>query len=130
VRCTPSSPISPTTRRPSQLPARGTPRESRDPSGGRLARLTALDPEQPRQALAFLSGYQPGVFDAILDAVEPGTQNTTDQEPFCARCGAPVGIFLAHGQDYRHYRGVLTATSKPKPYKTDHAPVLAWRPAA
>ncbi len=44
-------------------------------------------------------------------------------------CGAPVGIFLAHGTDYRHYRGILTATSKPRPYKTDHAPVISWRPA-
>jgi hypothetical protein len=52
-----------------------------------------------------------------------------DQEPFCAACGAPVGIFLAHGKDYRHYRGVVTATSTPRPYKADHAPVIAWRPA-
>jgi ribosomal protein S27AE len=113
------------------LPASGR-RESRDPSGGRLARLAELDPEQPRLALAFLSGFRPRVFDAILDAVEPpATQDdTTDQEPFCARCGAPVGIFLAHGPDYRHYRGAITATSKPKPYKADHAPVIAWRPAA
>jgi ribosomal protein S27AE len=115
------------------LPASGA-REMRDPSGLRVARLAVLDSEQPRQALAFLSGFRPGVFDAILDAVEPparpGTQDTTDREPFCARCGAPVGIFLAHGPDYRHYRGAITATSKPKPYKTDHAPVVAWRRAA
>jgi hypothetical protein len=115
------------------LPASGE-RERRAPSGGRLARLAALDPEQPRQALIFLSGYRPRVFDVILDAVEPparpGAENATDREPFCARCGAPVGIFLAHGQDYRHYRGVLTATSKPKPYKADHVPVVAWRRAA
>jgi hypothetical protein len=115
------------------LPASDS-RESRDPSGGRLARLAVLDPEQPRQALIFLSGYRPRVFDAILDAVEPparpSPEDSTDREPFCARCGAPVGIFLAHGQGYRHYRGVLTATSKPKPYKADHAPVIAWRPAA
>jgi ribosomal protein S27AE len=115
------------------LPASGPPGRCA-PSGGRLARLAALDPEQRRLALAFLSGYRPRVFDAILDAVEPparpGTQDAVDQEPFCARCGAPVGIFLAHGKDYRHYRGVLTATSKPKPYKAGHAPVIAWRRAA
>jgi hypothetical protein len=40
-----------------------------------------------------------------------------------------VGIFLAHGPDSRHYRGVVTATSKPKPYKADHVPVVAWRRA-
>jgi hypothetical protein len=52
------------------LPA-SAPRERRAPSGGRLARLAALDPGQPRQALIFLSGYRPRVFDVILDAVEP-----------------------------------------------------------
>jgi hypothetical protein len=41
-----------------------------------------------------------------------------------------VGIFLAHGKEYRHYRDIITATSKPKPYKADHAPVIAWRRAA
>ena len=104
MRCNPSSPISPPVRRPSPASA---PRERRAPSGGRLARLAVLDPEQPRQALAFLSGYRPRVFDAILDAVEPparpSPEDSTDREPFCARCGAPIGIFLAHGQDYRHY---------------------------
>lgn len=43
-------------------------------------------------------------------------------------CGVSVGVFLAHGRDYRHYRGVLTTTSKPRPYKADHAPVIRWRP--
>jgi len=84
-------------------------------------------------ALTFLSGYHPRVFDAILDAVEPcaetGVGDKTDQEPFCVLCGAPVGIFLAHGKDYRHYRGLVTATSKPRPYKADHAPLIGWRPA-
>jgi hypothetical protein len=36
-----------------------------------MARLAALDPGQLPMALAFLSGYHPLVFDAILDAVEP-----------------------------------------------------------
>ena len=116
------------------LPA-SSPEECLAKDRERLARLTALDPEQPHMALVFLTGYHPAVFDAILDAVEPCGQNDTqddqaDQEPFCAACGAPVGIFLAHGKNYRHYRGVLTPTSKPRPYKADHAPVIAWRPAA
>ena len=37
---------------------------------------------------------------------------------------------LAHGKDYRHYRGAITAISKPRPYKADHAPVVGWRAAA
>jgi hypothetical protein len=46
------------------------------------------------------------------------------------KCGAPADVFLAHGKGYRHYRGALTATSKPRPYKADHIPVVTWRPAA
>jgi hypothetical protein len=99
-----------------------------------LARIAVLDPEQPPLALAFLAGYYPAVFEAVLEAVEPcdgpNAENETPfQEPFCVKCGVPVGVFLAHGREYRHYRGVRTATSKPKPYKTDHAPVVGWRPA-
>jgi hypothetical protein len=97
-----------------------------------LDRVAALDPEQLPLALAFLSGYHPWVFEAVLEAVAPcdgigAEDKTPGQEPFCVKCGAPVGIFLAHGKEYRHYRGVLTANSKPKPYKADHAPVVGWR---
>ena len=110
------------------LPASGP--ESQLRSRERLTRLAALDPEQLPLALAFLAGYHPRVFDAALSAVEPcARKDTPDLEPFCVRCNAPVGIFLAHGKDYRHYRGVVTATSRPRPYKADHAPVVGWRPA-
>ncbi len=109
------------------------PEERRAQASERLTRLAALDPEQLPMALTFLSGYHPRVFDAILNAVEPCAETdgdgTAGQEPFCVLCGAPVGIFLAHGKEYRHYCGVLTATSKPRPYKADHAPVISWRPA-
>lgn len=115
------------------VPASG-PEERRARAREDLARLAALDPEQLSLALAFLSGYHPRVFDAVLEAVEPcdghrAGEATPEQEPFCLKCGDPVGIFLAHGQEYRHYRGILGATGKPKPYKTDHAPVVAWRRA-
>jgi hypothetical protein len=111
------------------LPVSG-PEETRLRSGERLARLAALDPEQLPLALAFLAGYHPRVFDAALGAVEPcAGEDGPGLEPFCVRCGAPAGIFLAHGKEYRHYRGVLTATSKPRPYKADHALVIGWRPA-
>jgi hypothetical protein len=97
-------------------------------SADRMARLKALDPERLPMALTFLSGYHPRVFHAILDAVEPGsTDETPDQEPFCVKCDNPVGVFPAHGKEYMHYRGVVTATSKPRPYKADHKPVIGWR---
>jgi len=68
------------------------------------------------------------VLDAALDAVEPPARDDgMDMEPFCVACDAPVGVFLAHGPEYRHYRGVFTATSRPRPYKADHKPVIGWR---
>jgi hypothetical protein len=116
------------------IPASG-PEERRVRARQDLARIAALDPGQPPLALAFLAGYYPAVFEAVLEAAEPcdapGAEDETPaHEPFCVKCGAPVGVFLAHGREYRHYRGVLTTTSKPRPYKTDHKPVVGWRPAA
>jgi hypothetical protein len=110
------------------------PEKLRAESADRMARLEALDPERLPMALTFLGGYHPRVFDAILDAVEPcvapgSAGKTPDQEPFCLKCDAPVGVFPAHGKEYMHYRGVVTATSKPRPYKADHKPVIGWRPA-
>jgi len=56
----------------------------------RLTRLAMLDPEQLPQALAFLVGYHPRVFDAALSAVEPcARKNAPELEPFCVRCAAP-----------------------------------------
>jgi len=116
------------------IPA-SSPEEQRTRACQDLARVAALDPEQLPLALAFLSGYRPRTFDTVLEAVQPcdnlGAEGETpDREPFCVTCGAPVGIFLAHGKGYRHYRGLRTAASKPRPYKADHAPVIGWRPAA
>ena len=96
----------------------------------RVARIKSLDPERLPLALAFMAGYYPAALDAALDAIEPPARNDeADMEPFCLVCDASLGIFLAHGPEYRHYRGVVTATSKPRPYKADHKPVIGWRPA-
>ena len=96
----------------------------------RMTRLAGLDPEQLPLALAFLAGYLPFAFDVALEATDPSAvDREPDQEPYCTKCGAAVGEFLAHGPGYRHYRGVVTATSKPRPYKADHRVVLGWRAA-
>lgn len=96
----------------------------------RMTRIRSLDPEQLPLALAFLAGYHPLALDAALDAIEPPAHDDiADMEPYCRVCDVPLGIFLAHGPEYRHYRGVVTATSKPRPYKADHKPVIGWRPA-
>lgn len=99
----------------------------------RLDRLAATDAEHKDLALTFLSSYAPRVFDTIFDITEPpGTRHYDDDdfEPYCTVCGYPVGVFLAHGQNYRHYRGVIVPGSKPRPYKADHKPVVGWRKPA
>jgi hypothetical protein len=107
------------------------PAERRAQDKDRMARLAVLDPEQLPLALAFLAGYLPFAFDAALEAAEPPMgEREQELEPFCTKCGVRVGEFLAHGPGYRHYRGVVTATSKPRPYKADHRVALGWRPAA
>ena len=106
------------------------PAERRAQDKDRMTRLAGLDPEQLPLALAFLAGYLPFAFDAALEATDPpAVEREPDLEPYCIKCGARVGEFLAHGPGYRHYRGVVTATSKPRPYKADHPVVLGWRPA-
>jgi hypothetical protein len=39
-------------------------------------------------------------------------------------------VFLAHGREYRHYRGVLPRPASPGRTGLDHAPVVGWRQAA
>ena len=100
----------------------------------RIGRLTALGPEDMTAGLLWLAMNSPAVCDAMLDKVEcdaiDDEPSIEEPEPFCVKCGAPVGIFLAHGNEYRHYRGGLSPASKPKPYKTDHAPVVGYRSVA
>lgn len=92
----------------------------------RIGRLTALGPGDMAAGLLWLAMNFPAVCDALLDKAEcdaiDDELHVEEPEPFCVKCGAPVGIFLAHGTEYRHYRGVLSPTNKPKPYKADHAP--------
>ena len=109
------------------LPASG-PEDRRAQAIERMTRIKSLAPEQLPLALAFLAGYHPLALDAALDAVEPPARDDdTEMEPYCQICDAPLGVFLAHGPEYRHYRGVVTAVSKPRPYKADHKTVIGWR---
>lgn len=111
------------------LPA-SSPKERAAQAAERMTRIRSLDPEQLPLALTFLVGYHPLALDAALNAIEPPARDDgADMEPYCQACNAPVGVFLAHGPDYRHYRGVVSATSKPRPYKADHKPMIGWRPA-
>jgi hypothetical protein len=99
----------------------------------RLDRLRFLLPEQMADGLTWLAGYDPEVFDAVLDAVEPCDEGGDpdageDAEPFCVLCGAGVGIFLKFGLEWRHYRGDGTVAWC-EVYDAGHEPVVAWRPA-
>jgi hypothetical protein len=97
----------------------------------RLDRLRLLDIEQLTMTLAFLAGYRPAVFDAVLDAVEPcpleGTELGDEPEPFCTSCDAAVGIFLGHGTDWRHFRG---GAERAEVFEAGHPAVIGWRVAA
>jgi hypothetical protein len=80
-----------------------------------------LDIEQMAMTLAFLAGYRPPTFGSVIDG----------PEPHCTTCGEPVGIFLGHGTDWRHFR---VASAAPSPgdgptevYDADHAPSIGWR---
>ena len=89
-------------------------------------RLGGLSPQQLTQAMIWLAGYSPQAFDAALDAIEPCASDGSDEpEPFCARCGADIGIFLKFGLTWRHYRGA--SLSDVELFEPGHAPVVAWR---
>jgi hypothetical protein len=84
----------------------------------RIARLTALAPQDAAAALLWLAVE----FDAIDDP-DPGQE----PEPFCAECGADIGIFLRFGLDWRHFRGDSTTIGQVELFDPGHQPVIAWR---
>jgi hypothetical protein len=93
----------------------------------RLLRLDGLDSGDMTCALAYLAEYSPATFDTILDALGPADRIPGDEaseEPYCATCGAPLGIFLADGPFYRHYRDDEDDCQR---YSVDHPTVIGWR---
>lgn len=55
------------------------------------------------------------------------TDTVPDLEPYCATCGATLGIFQDHGQDWHHFRGTGTADDPNRLYDAGHVPAVAWR---
>ena len=95
-----------------------------------MSRLAGITAEQMACALAFLSGFDPETFDAILDAAEPCSGDLVgpdEAEPWCAECGAPIGIFLKYGLGWQHYRGDGEATGQQKVFFPGYKPVVSWR---
>jgi hypothetical protein len=107
-------------------PARGT------AAARRMERLGRLDADAMHTGLAFLAGFRPAVFDAVLDAAEPGELGPCrDPEPFCTECHANAGIFWLLGDEWQHYRPGADPDGKPEVYDPGHTPVIGWRtPAA
>ncbi len=99
----------------------------------RIARISALIPEDVTAGLIWLALNFPATCDAMLDKVERDDIDDPDPgrepEPYCALCGADTGIFLRYGLDWRHYRGSATAAGPIELFDPGHAPVIAWRPA-
>ena len=92
----------------------------------RMERIGQLTAKQQTDALLWLAGYAPTVFDAVAEAVEPCPgDGTDDPAPFCAICDGDIGIFLKFGLAWRHYTG--TDLSDIELLDPGHQPVLAWR---
>jgi hypothetical protein len=97
----------------------------------RISRLAALDPEDTVAGLLWLAMNFPAACDAMLDKTEFDAVDDEDPcqepEPFCAECGASIGIFLRHGTNWRHYLGDNTVTGQVEMFDPGHDPVVAWR---
>jgi hypothetical protein len=97
----------------------------------RIARLTALAPEDARAGLLWLAMNFPDVCDTMLDKVDYDAIDDPDPsrepEPFCAECGANIGIFLRYGLDWRHFRGDGTVIGQIEMFDPGHQPVVSWR---
>ncbi len=107
--------------------------QARSGDTDRLGRIAALDAERMSDCLAFLSGYAPGILDAILTATEPCLDDLLPPdadalEPYCTECGAKAGVFTALGADWRHYAGDAEDRTV-KPFDAGHPPAIGWRPA-
>jgi hypothetical protein len=99
----------------------------------RLHRLVFTSDEQRITALAFLCGFEPETFDAVMDAAEPDPgelARTVEPEPRCARCRATIGIFVSHGLAYQHYRGDGVTVGGQEIFFPGHEPVPYAEPIA
>jgi len=100
------------------------------PGRDRVDRLVTLDADRMAECLAFLAGFRPEVFDAVVEATEPCEDRDPDDEPgmepYCVSCGGRAGVFLARSRDWLHYRTGTAGNAEP--YETGHEPVIGWRP--
>jgi hypothetical protein len=97
----------------------------------RIARITALAPEDAVAGLLWLAMNFPAIVDAMLDKVEYDAIEDPDPArepgPFCAECDSEIGIFLRFGLNWRHFRGDGTIIGQIELFDPGHEPVVAWR---
>jgi hypothetical protein len=107
----------------------------------RRDRLAKASAEEMESALAFLSMIDPEAFEIAFSAAGPRVTDVTkvigvtedaeapeDEEPIpvCRECGAPVGIFLAHGLAWRHFRGDSATAGTQEIYDPGHHAEVSW----
>ena len=106
----------------------------------RLELLNAMDPDDMRASLAWLAAYAPRMFDfafvrdremveRLQDRLDGDRDGEDDLIPYCAECGATIGVFIGHGSGYHHFRGSGTVESPNELYDPGHGPVVTWRVA-
>lgn len=105
----------------------------------RLELLGAMDPDDMRASLAFIAGMYPNIFDfalvrdpAMIERLKARLDDNQDDDhpdPYCSACNASIGIFIGHGDVWRHYKGEGTAASPVELFDAGHEPLVAWRPA-
>jgi hypothetical protein len=128
-----------------ECPAGGFEEDAHGGDNPHEARLRGLSRQQLADRLNWLSWYQPGIFEAVMDYgqfsddLAPDTDPTNpdpddfgnfghaeDPVPVCARCGSAIGIFIKFGLQWRHYRGG-EALGQAEIFDPGHEPELAWR---
>jgi hypothetical protein len=84
----PSAPPEGGSRLTGQSDGRFAPAAHRITAEDRVERIGQLTTRQLTDALLWLAGYAPDVFDVVADAVEPfAGDGSEDPAPFCAVCG-------------------------------------------
>jgi hypothetical protein len=92
----------------------------------RLARATT---EQMEMALSFLSRIDPEAFEIAFNAATQADGDLHEDEeaiPLCRQCGAPVGIFLSRGLQWRHFSGDGITSGAQQIYDPGHPAEVAW----
>ena len=82
-----------------------------------------------REWMLRLASVLGDLLDALDDPAGGGEDDDGDldgREPYCAECGAWIGIFLGYGDSWHHWRGQGTVQNPVELYDAGHEAVPAW----